>query len=192
MTPKEVLEFSKEQGPKFVDLKVHGLSRNVAALHGANRPAQENNFEDGFGFDGSSIRGWQAIHASDMLVVPNAATAVMDPFYGGSDAQPDLQHRGSHHERNTSQSPQHFPEGRGVPEVHRDRGHRFLRAGGEFFIFDDIRYDSTQNSAYYFIDSVEGQWNTGRVETQISVTNRGTRKATFRYPPRTACTTSAP
>ena len=80
MTPKEVLDLAKENGAKLVDLRFvdfPGLWHHISVPVGE---LEESSFEDGFGFDGSSIRGWQPIHASDMLVIPDAGTAKMDPF----------------------------------------------------------------------------------------------------------------
>ncbi len=80
MSPKEVMKLTKDKAVRFVDLKFMdypGMWQHFTVPIGQ---LDESSFEDGFGFDGSSIRGWQAIHASDMLVVPDAATAVLDPF----------------------------------------------------------------------------------------------------------------
>ena len=91
----------------------------------------EGSFEDGFGFDGSSIRGWQPIHASDMLVIPDPTTAVMDPFCAAPDAVADLQHRRPDHQGAVLARPaQHRAEGRGLPQVHRHRRHDLLRPRG--------------------------------------------------------------
>ena len=81
MTPKEVLDMAKENGAKVVDLRFMDFPGLWQHFTVPMRELEESSFEDGFGFDGSSIRGWQPIHASDMLVVPDATTAKMDPFY---------------------------------------------------------------------------------------------------------------
>jgi len=166
MTPKEVLKFSKEQGAKFVDLKFMDYPGMWQHFTVPIAQLEENNFEDGFGFDGSSIRGWQAIHASDMLVVPDAATAVMDPFTAiptlsliCNIVDPITKEKYTRDPRNISQKAEAYLKSTGIADT------AFFGPEAEFFIFDDIRYDSTQNSAYYFIDSVEGQWNTGRAES---------------------------
>ena len=166
MTPKEVLKFSKEQGAKFVDLKFMDYPGMWQHFTVPIAQLEENNFEDGFGFDGSSIRGWQAIHASDMLVVPDAATAVMDPFTAiptlsliCNIVDPITKEKYTRDPRNISQKAEAYLKSTGIADT------AFFGPEAEFFIFDDIRYDSTQNAAYYFIDSVEGQWNTGRAES---------------------------
>ena len=81
MTPKEVFEFAKENKAKVVDLRFLDFPGLWQHFTVPMSELEESSFEDGFGFDGSSIRGWQPIHASDMLVVPDAATAKMDPFF---------------------------------------------------------------------------------------------------------------
>ena len=80
MTPKEVVKFAKEQGSRMVDLKFMDYPGVWQHFTVPIAQLEEGSFEEGFGFDGSSIRGWQAIHASDMLVIPDAGTAIMDPF----------------------------------------------------------------------------------------------------------------
>src|ERR1043166_7040382 len=80
MTPSDVLKFAEKHGAKFVDLKFIDLPGIWQHTTVTIQQLKEDSFEDGFGFDGSSIRGWQPIHASDMLVVPDPTTAVMDPF----------------------------------------------------------------------------------------------------------------
>jgi len=126
---------------------------------------EEGSFEDGYGFDGSSIRGWQAIHASDMLIIPDASTTVMDPFtavptvsFICNIVDPITKEKYSRDPRNIAQKAEAYLKSTGIADT------AFFGPEAEFFIFDDIRYDCTTNSGYYFIDSVEGQWNTGRAE----------------------------
>src|SRR3990167_11404372 len=80
MTPKEVLQFAKEKGAKMVDFKFLDFIGIWQHFSTPVSELKEEIFKEGLGFDGSSIRGWQPIHASDMLVVPDPVTAVMDPF----------------------------------------------------------------------------------------------------------------
>jgi glutamine synthetase len=126
---------------------------------------EEDSFEEGYGFDGSSIRGWQAIHASDMLIIPDAGTCVMDPFTAAPTVSficnivdPITKEKYSRDPRNIAQKAEAYLKSTGIADT------AYVGPEAEFFIFDDIRYDCTQNSSYYFIDSVEGQWNTGRAE----------------------------
>ena len=92
MTPKEVLDMAKENGAKVVDLRFMDFPGLWQHFSVPIRELEESSFEDGFGFDGSSIRGWQPIHASDMLVIPDPSTAKMDPFYAGPDPGIDLRY----------------------------------------------------------------------------------------------------
>jgi glutamine synthetase len=126
---------------------------------------EESSFEDGFGFDGSSIRGWQPIHASDMLVVPDATTAKMDPFYEAPTlvlicniVDPVTREAYTRDPRNIAQKADAYLKSSGIGDV------AYFGPEAEFFIFDDIRFESTRFSAFYEIDSVEGNWNTGRDE----------------------------
>ena len=80
MTPKEVLEFAKSKGVKMVDLKFMDMPGTWQHFGVPISQLNEDSFEDGYGFDGSSIRGWQPIHNSDMLVIPDPTTAQIDPF----------------------------------------------------------------------------------------------------------------
>jgi glutamine synthetase len=80
MEPKQVIEFAKENQAVMVDLKFMDFPGMWQHFSVPLHELEEDSFEEGFGFDGSSIRGWQPIHASDMLVIPDPKTAVMDPF----------------------------------------------------------------------------------------------------------------
>ncbi len=165
MTPSEVVKYAADNGAKMLDLRFMdfpGLWQHITV------PISEFNedvFEDGYGFDGSSIRGWQAINASDMLIIPDATTAKMDPFMSTPtmvmicDIQdPITRENYSRDPRNIAKKAVASLQSSGIADT------AFFGPEAEFFIFDDIRYDTTENSGYYFIDSAEGQWNTGRDE----------------------------
>ena len=165
MTPKEVLEMAKENGAKLVDLRFMdfpGLWQHFSVPLGE---LEESSFEDGFGFDGSSIRGWQPIHASDMLVIPDADTAKMDPFYAAPTltlicniVDPVTREPYTRDPRNIAQKADAYLKSSGIGDV------AFFGPEAEFFIFDDIRFQSSRFGAFYEIDSIEGNWNTGRDE----------------------------
>jgi glutamine synthetase len=153
----------------------------------------EEVFEDGYGFDGSSIRGWQAINASDMLIIPDPTTAKMDPFMSTPtlvmicDIQdPITRENYSRDPRNIAKKAVAHLQASGIADT------AYFGPEAEFFIFDDIRFDTTEHSGYYFIDSVEGQWNTGREEGPNLGYKPRYKRAISRYRQRTACTTSAP
>jgi glutamine synthetase len=165
MTPKEVLDMAKENGAKVVDLRFMDFPGLWQHFTVPMSELEESSFEDGFGFDGSSIRGWQPIHASDMLVVPDAATAKMDPFYEAPTlvlicniVDPVTREAYTRDPRNIAQKADAYLKSSGIGDV------AYFGPEAEFFIFDDIRFESTRFSAFYEIDSVEGNWNTGRDE----------------------------
>ena len=165
MTPKEVLDMAKENGAQVVDLRFMDFPGLWQHFSVPIRELEESSFEDGFGFDGSSIRGWQPIHASDMLVVPDATTAKMDPFYEAPTlvlicniVDPVTREAYTRDPRNIAQKADAYLKSSGIGDV------AYFGPEPEFFIFDDIRFESTRFSAFYEIDSVEGNWNTGRDE----------------------------
>ena len=165
MTPKEVLDMAKENDAKVVDLRFMDFPGLWQHFTVPMRELEESSFEDGFGFDGSSIRGWQPIHASDMLVVPDATTAKMDPFYEAPTlvlicniVDPVTREAYTRDPRNITQKADAYLKSSGIGDV------AYFGPEAEFFIFDDIRFESTRFSAFYEIDSVEGNWNTGRDE----------------------------
>jgi len=165
MTAKKVLDMAKENGAVVVDLRFMDFPGLWQHFTVPISELEESSFEDGFGFDGSSIRGWQPIHASDMLVVPDAATAKMDPFYEAPTlvlicniVDPVTREAYTRDPRNIAQKADAYLKSSGIGDV------AYFGPEAEFFIFDDIRFESTRFSAFYEIDSVEGNWNTGRDE----------------------------
>jgi glutamine synthetase len=165
MTPREVIDFAKNQGAKILDLRFMdfpGLWQHLSVPIGE---LSEELFTDGHGFDGSSIRGWQAINASDMLIIPDPDSARIDPFLKASTlvmicdvVDPVTRENYSRDPRNIAKKAEAFLKATGIADV------AYFGPEAEFFVFDDIRFDSTENSCYYFVDSTEGQWNTGRAE----------------------------
>lgn len=165
MTPKEVLAFAKEKGARVVDIRFMdfpGIWQHFSVPLGE---LDESSFDDGFGFDGSSIRGWQPINASDMLVIPDPGTAKMDPFYEvptlvliGNIFDPMTREPYTRDPRYIAQKAEAYLKSTGLGDT------AFIGPEAEFFIFDDVRFDSSSNSAFYELDSVEGIWNSGREE----------------------------
>ena len=165
MTPSEVLKLAADKGAKVLDLRFLDFPGLWQHMTHPISELTEDLFSEGLGFDGSSIRGWQAINASDMLVIPDPATARMDPFMKEPtlvmicDIVDPLTHeRYTRDPRNIAKKAEAYVQASGVADT------VYVGPEAEFFILDDIRYDSNEHSAYYFVDSVEGQWNTGRVE----------------------------
>ena len=165
MTPEQVLAMAKENGAKVVDIRFMdfpGMWQHFSVPIGE---LNEGSFEDGFGFDGSSIRGWQPINASDMLVIPDATTAKMDPFFKvptlvliGNIVDPLTREPYSRDPRYIAQKAEAYLKSTGIGDT------AFIGPEAEFFIFDDVRFASEANGDFYELDSVEGTWNTGRDE----------------------------
>lgn len=165
MTPKEVLAFAREQGAKMVDFKFLDFLGTWQHFTNPIEELGESDFEDGYGFDGSSIRGWQPINASDMLVIPDPDTARMDPFMAVPTlslicnvVDPLTKERYTRDPRYIAQKAEEYLKFTGIGDA------AWFGPEAEFFIFDEIRYDLASQFAFYFIDSVEGTWNTGRME----------------------------
>ncbi len=165
MTPHEFFKFAQEHKAEMVDLKFTDLLGTWQHCSFPVEVLDEGTFEDGLGFDGSSIRGWQGIEASDMLAVPDADTAAIDPFFAeptvsvlADIVDPITKEHYSRDPRNVAKKGIAYLQQTGISDV------CFVGPEPEFFIFDDIRYDSSQRGAMYQIDSVEGAWNTGRSE----------------------------
>jgi glutamine synthetase len=164
-TPKQVLELAKKAGAKIVDIK---FVDTFGAWQHFSVPTAELTaevFEEGFGFDGSSIRGWKSIEASDMLAMPDPASAFIDPFC----SVPTLSLTCTIAETGSKEPYSRDP--RGIAQ----KAERYLASTGladtavfgpeaEFFIFDNVQYDAKSNGCFYSVDSEEGIWNTGRDE----------------------------
>ncbi len=162
---KEVLDVIRSEDVKFVDLRFMdfpGIAQHFTV------PATEidaDTFSEGIGFDGSSIRGWQAINESDMLVKPVAETAFIDPFMQAKTlvmicniADPLTGDDYTRDPRNIARKAENYLKSSGIGDT------ASIGPEAEFFIFDDIRYDQNPQSGYFYLDSVEGSWNTGRDE----------------------------
>lgn len=165
MTPKEVLALIREKEVKAIDLRFMDFPGIAQHFTVPAKGFEESTFEDGLGFDGSSIRGWQAINESDMLVIPQPETAFIDPFMKDTTLvmlcniqDPLTRQDYTRDPRNVARKAVNYMKASGIADV------AYFGPELEFFIFDDVRYDFTQHSGYYFIDSAEGAWNTGRVE----------------------------
>src|ERR1700758_3574697 len=165
MTPAEVTKFIEKQGVKLIDFKFADLLGTWQHFTTTLNEYSEDLFTDGLGFDGSSIRGWRVIHASDMLVIPDPATAWIDVF----NTEPTLSLICTIQDPITREPYERDP--RGVAE----KAEAYLKSTGiadtayfgpeaEFFIFDDVRYDYSSNSSYHSVDSAEAIWNTAREE----------------------------
>ena len=167
-TPADVMAFAKENNAKVLDLRfadLPGLWQHVSYPIGE---LSEEKFEEGFGFDGSSIRGWQAISESDMLIMPDPNAVFMDPFTDAPTlvitcnvVDPITKQHYERDPRWIAQKAEKYLQYTGIGDT------AFFGAEAEFFIFDNIRFDSGPNFGFYFIDSEEGRWNSGRAEHNL-------------------------
>ena len=164
-TPKDVVSFMEKEDVKVVDLRFMDFPGLWQHFSVPVREMNEGAFEGGLGFDGSSIRGWQAINESDMLVKPVPETAFIDPFFKDKTlvlicniCDPLTGDDYTRDPRNIARKAAAYLKSAGIGDV------AYFGPEAEFFIFDDIRFDQNEHEGYYHIDSIEGRWNTGRRE----------------------------
>ncbi|MCI0514355.1 type I glutamate--ammonia ligase [candidate division KSB1 bacterium] len=154
-----------EKKIKFVDLKFPDLFGSLQHITLPIETFDEKIFINGLGFDGSSIRGFQHIHESDMLIRPDLETMFIDPFMDDatisflSNIKEPITHQiYSRDTRAVAQRAERYIEANGIADQ------AFFGPELEFFIFDEIRFDQKVNRGFYLIDSQEGDWNSGRAE----------------------------
>lgn len=164
-TPAEVLKMIQDEGIEIIDLKFIDMPGIWQHCSFYQDQIDESSFVDGVAFDGSSIRGWKAINESDMSMVPDPSTAWIDPFYKDktlsmicSIKEPRTGEWYSRDPRSIAQRALDYLSNSGIGDT------AFFGPEAEFFIFEDVRFDQTENKGYYYVDSVEGRWNSGREE----------------------------
>jgi glutamine synthetase len=162
-SPKDAVKFAKDQGVKIVDVKFVDLPGTWQHFSMPVEELSEDVFTEGIGFDGSSIRGFQQIHESDMLLMPDANTAVVDPVCRIPtlsvicDVFDPVTHEAySRDPRYIARKAEEYLKTTGIADV------SYWGPEAEFFVFDSVRFDQNQYSGYYFIDSDEGIWNSGK------------------------------
>jgi glutamine synthetase len=166
VTLRDLNRVIKEKEIKFVDFKFADLLGSLQHITLPIEAFEEEMFINGIGFDGSSIRGFQLIHESDMLIRPELETMFIDPFMDDPTISflcnikdPTTQKIYSRDTRAVAQRAELFLEANRIADK------AYFGPELEFFIFDEIRYDQSMNQGFYFIDSQEGSWNTGREES---------------------------
>jgi glutamine synthetase len=164
-TADEVLSYIRDEGVQFVDVRFCDLPGIMQHFTVPATSVGEDFFTDGQMFDGSSIRGFQAIHESDMQLIPDPATAFVDPFRAAktlamnfSIVDPFTKEKYSRDPRNIAAKAEEYLKESGIADT------VYFGPEAEFYVFDDVRFETKQNAGYYYIDSVEGAWNTGQVE----------------------------
>ncbi len=164
-TPDEVLSLVQQEGIEIVDLRFCDLPGLMQHFSIPAHELSSGSFEDGLGFDGSSIRGFQEIQESDMLLMPDPDTAVVDPFRQHKTLNincfvrdPVTGESYSRDPRYVAKKAEEYLISTGVADT------AYFGPEAEFFIFNDIRFDQNSHEGYYHIDSVEGIWNSGKDE----------------------------
>jgi len=162
---ENVFRMIKENKIKMVDLKFMDFPGQWQHFSVPVHELTEKSFEEGFGFDGSSIRGWKSINESDMLVIPDPTTAFIDPFIEVPTISlicdvydPLTKEKYERCPRYIAQKAEAYLKSTGIADT------VYFGPEAEFFIFDDARFDQNAHEGYYYIDSIEGQWNSGRDE----------------------------
>ncbi|GAA1515381.1 type I glutamate--ammonia ligase [Sphaerisporangium rubeum] len=161
----DVLKFIRDEGVQFVDVRFTDLPGTTHHFTFPTENFGASVFTDGLMFDGSSIRGFQAIHESDMLLLPDPSTAVLDPFRDHKTLiinffvhDPLTGEAYSRDPRNVARKAEDYLKGTGIADT------VFFGPEAEFYIFDDVRFASSQSESFYHIDSIEGAWNTGKAQ----------------------------
>ena len=165
MTPKDFFKLAEKHQAQMVDLKFVDMLGTWQHCSFPIDTWNEGTFEEGLGFDGSSIRGWKGIHESDMLAVPDTSTTCLDPFFKeptlsviADIVDPVTRQDFTRDPRNVARKAEEYLRKSGVADI------CYVGPEPEFFIFDEVRYEQNQHKGYYEIDSGEGAWNTARIE----------------------------
>ena len=164
-TADEVLSYIRDEGVQFVDVRFCDLPGVMQHFTVPAATVDEDFFAEGQMFDGSSIRGFQAIHESDMQLIPDPSSAFVDPFRAAktlamnfSIVDPFTKERYSRDPRNVASKAEAYLKESGIADT------VYFGAEAEFYVFDDVRFETKPNAGYYYIDSIEAAWNTGRTE----------------------------
>jgi glutamine synthetase len=163
--PADVLKLAKDAGIKIVDLRFVDLPGVWQHFSFPVEELSEDLFTEGIGFDGSSIRGYQQIQESDMLLFPDPETAVVDPMLNIPTLSlicnvfdPITLEAYSRDPRHIAQKAAKYLQSTGIADI------SYWGPEAEFFVFDDVRFDQSSRCGYYYIDSVEAVWNSGKEE----------------------------
>ena len=169
----EVLKYIKEKDVKFLDIRFTDLPGVQQHFNIPAHSVDEEFFTVGQLFDGSSIRGFQQIHESDLQLIPDVTTAYVDAFRDELTLvmvfdiyNPRNGEIYSRDPRQVAQKAEKYLASTGIADT------AFFAPEAEFYIFDDVRYDVRQNRSFYEVDSIEGAWNSGRMEEGGNLANK--------------------
>jgi glutamine synthetase len=184
MTPKEVIDFAREREAKVVDIRFTDLPGQQQHFSIPATALTEDKFTEGLAFDGSSIRGFKAINESDMLLIPEPETAYMDPFTEVATLNiicdiedPITREKYNRDPRQVAKTAEKYLQSTGVADT------AYFGPEAEFYIFNDVRFDQTPHSGYYYLDSDEGIWNSGRDEKPNLGYKIGYKRGYYPVPP---------
>jgi glutamine synthetase len=182
-TPDSLLQWARDNGVEEIDLRFTDIRGIVQHFSLPISGVDIDLFEDGFGFDGSSVRGFQSIDQSDLILFADLKTAMIDPFfrlktlamycdvYDPIERQPYARDP-----RGVARRAEAYLKETGIADT------AYFGPEAEFFIFSNVRYEVTENMSYYEVDSHEGFWNTASAEPKLSYLNR-IKEGYFPLPP---------
>ena len=184
MTPKDILDMVREKEAKVVDVRFTDLigQQQHFSIPAAN--LDEDKFAEGLAFDGSSIRGFKAINESDMILIPDPDTAFIDPFFDVTTLvitcdieDPITRERYNRDPRQVAKKAEAYLQSTGIADV------AYFGPEAEFYVFNDVRFDQTSHSGFYYVDSDEGIWNSGRDEKPNLGYKIGYKRGYYPVPP---------
>jgi glutamine synthetase len=180
MSPADVLKLIKEKGVKFVDLRLTDTRGKEQHVTVPSHVVDESFFDDGKMFDGSSIAGWKGINDSDMILMPDPSTAVLDVFTEESTLnircdviEPSTMQGYERDPRSAAKRAEAYLRSTGIADE------AFFGPENEFFIFDDVRWYSQMQGAFYAIESSEGHWQSAKVMEEGNLGHRPTIKGGY-------------
>lgn len=177
-SPEDVLAYIKDEGVEMVDVRFSDVPGVMQHFTVPVNSFDMSVFEDGLAFDGSSVTGFQKIHESDMALLPDPATAYIDPFRKAKTLvinffvhDPLTKEPYSRDPRNIARKAQNYMASTGIGDT------AYFAPEAEFYVFDDVRYETTGHSSYYSVDAESAGWNSARVEERgnlgYKVRNKG-------------------
>ena len=184
-TPKEVLQIIKDKEVRYVDFRFADTRGKEQHVTVPATTIDEDLFEDGKMFDGSSIAGWKGINESDMILMPDADTAVLDPFFDDTTLvlrcdiiEPTTMQGYERDPRSIAKRAEAYLKSTGIADT------AFFGPENEFFVFDDVRWGANMQGAFYKIDSEEAGWNSEKVYEDGNIGHRpGVKGGYFPVPP---------
>ena len=184
-TPKEVLQIIKDKEVRYVDFRFADTRGKEQHVTVPATTIDEDLFEDGKMFDGSSIAGWKGINESDMILMPDADTAVLDPFFDDTTLvlrcdiiEPTTMQGYERDPRSIAKRAEAYLKSTGIADT------AYFGPENEFFVFDDVRWGTDMQGAFYKVDSEEAGWNSEKVYEDGNIGHRpGVKGGYFPVPP---------